>query len=60
LLKVALIWATPSASTWRFLRPLVLGFAMTRSSLPYFLGAFFLPATARLGPFRVRALVCVL
>ena len=65
LLKVALMWATPSASTWRF-------FFLTRFTIPcassvrtdpgsrlYFRGAFFLPATARRGPFRVRAFVCV-
>jgi hypothetical protein len=53
LLNVALMWATPSASTWRFF--LRGGFAPCR---PYFFeGAFFLPATARRGPFRVRAFV---
>jgi hypothetical protein len=61
LLKVALMWATPSASTWRF-------FFRTGLAIPsrflavrgrYFRGAFFLPATARRGPLRVRAFVCV-
>jgi hypothetical protein len=56
-LKVAVMCATPSASTTRLLRfaPVGLpGWAI------YFLRAgFFLPAMARRGPFFVRALVCV-
>ena len=65
LLKVALMWATPSASTWRFF--FLTRFAISlrvlrfdrRGCRVYFRGAFFLPATARRGPFRVRAFVCV-
>jgi hypothetical protein len=50
LLKVALTWATPSASTtFLVFLPVAIRYLVT----------FFLPAIARRGPFFVRALVCV-
>jgi hypothetical protein len=50
LLKVALTWATPSASTtFLVFFPVAIRYLVT----------FFLPAIARRGPFFVRALVCV-
>src|SRR3989475_9862601 len=56
LLKVAVMWAIPSASTTFLARLAPVGFACAI----YFLRtAFFLPAIARRGPFLVRALVCV-
>ncbi len=58
LLNELLMWATPNEmflrSFLRGRRPPGFGFASS-----YFLGAFFLPATVFLGPFRVRALVWV-
>src|SRR6478736_184899 len=67
LLKVAMMWATPSASTI-FLARLALGAlvvagvvaaAVVSGAVIYFFVTFFLPAMARRGPFLVRALVCV-
>ncbi len=55
LLKVAVTWATPSDSTTFFDR-LVVPLAW---AIVYFFTAFFFPAIGRLGPFFVRALVCV-
>ena len=57
LLKVALMCATPSASTTRFA---FFPVAITKYvfSNDYFV-SFFLPAMARRGPFFVRAFVCV-
>src|SRR5207237_9193113 len=49
LLKVALTWATPSASTTR----------LVFFAVAIYLVTFFLPAIARRGPFFVRAFVCV-
>ena len=51
LLNVALMCATPSASTTRF--------AFFPVAMIGYLVTFFLPAIARRGPFLVRALVCV-
>src|SRR5262249_8786460 len=57
LLNVAVMWTTPSASTF-FLARLTHGAAGVCAI--YFLAStFFLPAMARRGPFLVRALVCV-
>ncbi len=58
LLNVLLMWAWPTATFFfslrRGLRAAVLGVAMMISYR-----AFFLPATVRFGPLRVRALVLV-
>ena len=79
LLKVALMWATPSAATTFLVFLGLVDLALAKRCLPpcgglrvrsarygspmplpsYFLGAFFLPAMARRGPFLVRALVWV-
>lgn len=56
LLKVAEMWAMPSASTTFLLR---LPDLDEVAICPYFLVAFFLPAIARRGPRLVRALVWV-
>jgi hypothetical protein len=55
LLKVAVMWAMPSAST-TFLERLA---PVGPCAMPYFFVTFFLPAMARRGPFLVRALVWV-
>src|SRR5574341_2664845 len=56
LLNVAVMWATPSASTTFLARLAPVAFVCAI----YFLRrGFFLPAIARRGPFLVRALVCV-
>ena len=58
LLKVAVMWAMPSAST-TFLARLALAAAGFACAIYFFSRGFFLPAIARRGPFLVRALVCV-
>ena len=59
LLKVAVMWAMPSAST-TFLARLALAAAAGFACAIYFFSkGFFLPAIARRGPFLVRALVWV-
>src|SRR5205809_4874580 len=56
LLKVAVMWAMPSAST-TFLARLGLAAAGFACAIYFFRRGFFLPAIARRGPFLVRALV---
>ena len=56
LLKVAVMWAMPSAST-TFLARLALAAAGFACAIYFFSRGFFLPAIARRGPFLVRALV---
>src|SRR5467141_318224 len=56
LVNVAVIWATPSASTTFLARLAPAGLAW---AIYFFSKGFFLPAIARRGPFLVRALVCV-
>jgi len=57
LLKVAVMWTIPSASTTFFERfaPVV----PRACAIGYFFVTFFFPAIARRGPFLVRAFVCV-
>ena len=68
LLNVALMWATPSDATIFLVFLVLVDLGLAKRHLPpgdwpgrvnYFLGAFFLPAIARRGPFLVRAFVCV-
>src|ERR1041384_331296 len=57
LLNVAVMWATPSASTTFLARLAPAGFPWTMTCVYFFRMGFFLPAIARRGPFLVRALV---